>query len=192
VARHADDHAGAHRLEPLEEGREQRHLEPHVRLLEAAAGVIGIGEEHRRVDDSAGLLGALDEDGVGLEGIVAQREVPAVPLDEAEWDVDGGEGPESIFELAGPHQLHLDVGREGVVHGGSCEFVRGFPVGRTDRAGCRVRSIIARAGGRSRRKREMMEGEGPRTRRAIGRGRATGGSFMEGAEPRRKGLTFPV
>jgi hypothetical protein len=53
---------------------------------------------------------------VGLDRIVAQRQAPAVPLDQSKGHVDHGELPASRLQLSRPHEWHLDGGRKLLLH----------------------------------------------------------------------------
>jgi len=72
-----------------------------VLLLEAGV------EIDRRIDRATVLLRALDEDGVGLDRVVAQRQVAAVPFDQAEGHVHDRELAGGGLQLPRAHELHL-------------------------------------------------------------------------------------
>jgi hypothetical protein len=65
---------------------------------------------HGRIDRAAELLSALHQNAVRLQRVVAQRQLPSVPLDQAEWHVDHRKFASRSLQLAGPHELHLDFG----------------------------------------------------------------------------------
>jgi hypothetical protein len=67
-------------------------------------------EVHGRVHDAAELLGDLDEDRVGLQGVVAERQMPPVPLDQSERHINRRKIAESLLQLTRTQELHLDRG----------------------------------------------------------------------------------
>jgi len=65
-----------------------------------------------RVNHAAKLLGGLHQDRVRFEGIVAQRQMLAVPLNQSEWDKNHGKLADGLLQLGRPHILHLHGSRQ--------------------------------------------------------------------------------
>ena len=94
-----DNHTKARPFQAFEQLREHRNK---ALPLETFVKIDG------RINDPSELFRRLDQNGVCFQGIIAEREVFSMPLDQAKRHIHHGELSSGGFQLPRPHELHLD------------------------------------------------------------------------------------